>query len=63
VTQGERTACFFWVQSLVRDAGQREALFELDATIAGLRRDGADAAHVLALTALYHDLLRQWVDG
>lgn len=57
VTSGEREACFFWVQSLVRDHEARAMLFALDRTIHSLPRG---AAQVLELTALYHNLLRRW---
>jgi len=60
VTRGARLAAFFWVQSMVRDDGQRRLLFELDSSIERLRRGGADAAAVLQLTGIYHNLLRQW---
>ncbi len=60
VTRGERVASFFWVQSLVRDDGQRRLLFELDTSIQSLTRSGADPAAVLQLTGIYHNLLRQW---
>ena len=33
VTRGVRTACVFWIQSLIRDDLQREQLFELDRSI------------------------------
>lgn len=33
VTRGPRLACFFWMQGMVRDDGQRTFLFDLDATI------------------------------
>ncbi|MGB3269576.1 MAG: Fe2+-dependent dioxygenase [Rhodanobacter sp.] len=60
VTRGARLASFFWVQSLVRDDGQRRLLFELDTSIQALTRTGADHAAVLQLTGVYHNLLRQW---
>jgi PKHD-type hydroxylase len=60
VTRGARLASFFWVQSLVRDDARRRMLFELDTSIQTLTRSGADAAAVLQLTGLYHNLLRQW---
>ncbi|MHB1056809.1 MAG: Fe2+-dependent dioxygenase [Rhodanobacter sp.] len=60
VTRGARVASFFWVQSLVRDDGRRRLLFELDTSIQSLTRSGADAAAVLQLTGVYHNLLRQW---
>jgi PKHD-type hydroxylase len=62
VTRGTRLAAFFWVQSLVRDDGQRQLLFELDASIQALDAGGADAAEVLRLTGIYHNLLRRWAD-
>ena len=60
VIRGARLASFFWVQSLVRDDARRRMLFELDTSIQTLTRSGADAAAVLQLTGLYHNLLRQW---
>lgn len=60
VTRGTRLAAFFWAQSLVRDDGQRRLLLELDSSIQGLTRSGADAAAVLQLTGIYHNLLRRW---
>jgi PKHD-type hydroxylase len=63
VTRGARLAAFFWVQSLVRDDGRRRLLFELDTTIQTLTRSGADAAAVLQLTGVYHNLLRQWAES
>ena len=62
VTRGTRLAAFFWVQSLVRDDQRRRLLFELDASIQTLARDGADPAAVLQLTGVYHNLLRQWAE-
>lgn len=62
VTRGARVASFFWVQSLVRDDGRRRLLFELDSSIQSLTRSGADAATVLQLTGVYHNLLRQWAE-
>ena len=62
VTRGARVASFFWVQSLIRDDGRRRLLFELDASIQRLTRSGADAAALLQLTGVYHNLLRQWAE-
>jgi len=62
VTRGERLACFFWVQSLVRDDGRRRLLFELDVSIQRLTATGADADALLQLTGIYHNLLRQWAE-
>ncbi len=63
VTRGARVAAFFWVQSLVRDDGQRTLLFELDGAIqetAGAL--GAGSPQAVALTGVYHNLLRRWAD-
>ncbi|HEV2539584.1 MAG TPA: Fe2+-dependent dioxygenase [Frateuria sp.] len=60
VTRGVRLAAFFWVQSLVRDDGQRRLLLELDTSIQRLTQSGADARAVLQLTGIYHNLLRRW---
>jgi PKHD-type hydroxylase len=62
VTRGARIASFFWVQSLVREDRHRRMLFELDASIVDLTRSGADAASLLRLTGVYHNLLREWSD-
>lgn len=62
VTRGARLASFFWVQSMVRDDGQRRLLFEMDASVQALRRSGADPAVVLRLTGVYHNLLRRWAE-
>lgn len=60
VTYGMRVACFFWIQSLVRDEAQRAQLLLLDRTIQRLTEAGADADSLVALASVYHNLLRQW---
>ncbi|UGB37021.1 Fe2+-dependent dioxygenase [Frateuria soli] len=60
VTRGARVAAFLWVQSLVRDDGQRQLLLELDNSIQRLTQGGADADALLQLTGVYHNLLRRW---
>ena len=60
VTRGARLACFFWVQSLVRDDGQRTLLFDLDQSIQKLAATHGDEAARLSLTGSYHNLLRMW---
>ena len=37
VTRGARTCAFFWIQSLVRDEGERTLLFDLDQNLQQLR--------------------------
>ncbi len=63
VTRGVRTACFFWVQSMVRDDGARTLLFDLDRSIQALAADRGHADdEVIRLTGIYHNLLRRWAD-
>jgi PKHD-type hydroxylase len=62
VTRGVRLACFFWVQSLVRDAGERELLFRMDSAIQRLAETGGDESARIALVGTYHNLLRKWSD-
>ena len=62
VTRGERLAAFFWVQSLVRDEGERQLLFDLDVGIQKLNQDAAGHPAMVELTGVYHNLLRRWSD-
>ena len=60
VTRGARLASFFWIQSMVRDDGQRRLMFELDLSIRRLTQDIPDNPALIQLTGVYHNLLRQW---
>ena len=60
ITRGTRLACFFWVQSLVRDDGQRAMLFDMDNAIQILNQTQADEIARRKLIGVYHNLLRQW---
>lgn len=61
VTRGARIASFFWIESMVRDEGERALLYDLDQTIQGLTRHlAADNPHLVQLTGIYHNLLRRW---
>ncbi len=60
ITRGVRVACFFWVQSLVRDAGDRALLFDMDNAIQRLNQTGADEEARRTLVGLYHNLMRPW---
>lgn len=62
VTRGERIACFFWIESLVRSGEQRRLLFEMDMALTRLRETVGDNAETVALTGTYHNLLRMWAD-
>jgi PKHD-type hydroxylase len=64
VTRGRRVASFFWVQSMVRDDAARRILFEMDQGVQGAAAAlGQDDASVIALTGVYHNLLRRWADA
>ena len=60
VTRGARVSSFFWLQSMVRDDGDRTLLFDLDAAIRSLTHERADHPIAVQLTAVYHNLLRKW---
>ena len=62
VTRGARMASFFWIQSMVRDDGERTILFDLDVAIQRLMDDVPEHRSVVELTSLYHNLLRRWAD-
>jgi len=62
ITRGTRLACFFWVQSLVRDDTRRALLFDMDNAIQKLNQTGADEHARRTLVGCYHNLLRQWSD-
>ncbi len=64
VTSGNRVSSFFWVQSMIRQDTQRTLLYEMDTAIqqvAGLADEVSKKASV-ALTGVYHNLLRQWAE-
>jgi PKHD-type hydroxylase len=60
VTRGARVSSFFWIQSMVRDDGERTLLFDLDLSIQHLGADHPDHTALLRLTGVYHNLLRRW---
>lgn len=64
VTNGTRVASFFWIQSMVRDTGARDLLFDLDQ---GIQSAAASLSHddrtIIQLTGVYHNLLRRWAEA
>jgi PKHD-type hydroxylase len=62
VTRGARIASFFWIQSMIRDDGQRTLLFDLDSAIQRVASD-TDHPAVVQLTGIYHNLIRRWADA
>ncbi len=62
VARGARIASFFWIQSLVREDAQRSLLFDTDMAIVRLRQQVGDNDQIVALTGVYHNLLRRWAE-
>ena len=62
VTKGARISSFFWIQSMVRDDGERTILFDMDMAIQRIAENAPDHPSVLELTGVYHNLLRRWAD-
>jgi PKHD-type hydroxylase len=62
VTRGARIASFFWIQSMIRDDGERTLLFDLDVAIQRINGGGSDPSSAVQLTGIYHNLLRRWAD-
>ena len=61
VTQGERLACYLFMQSVVKDTGCRSHLNEMDQALMALRqKHGEEQPEVIRLTGLYNNLLRRW---
>lgn len=60
VTGGSRVAAFFWIQSMVKDDGERTLLFNLDRAIMQLGQSAPDQPALVQLTAIYHNLVRKW---
>lgn len=63
ISRGKRVASFFWIQSMVRDDGERGLLFDLDMAIGQVSEAQPDHPGVVALTSCYHNLLRRWADA
>ena len=62
ITRGSRIASFFWTQSMIRDESKRSLLFDMDMAIIKLNRDHPGHPSNVELTAVYHNLLRQWAE-
>lgn len=62
VTRGARVCSFFWIQSMVRDDGDRTLLFDIDTAIQRIVNESPDHPSALQLTGVYHNLLRKWAE-
>lgn len=63
VQSGTRIACFMFLQSMVRDAGQRRLLYDMDMALLQLRQTVGETEPVVQLTGTYHNLLRAWAEN
>lgn len=62
VTNGARISSFFWIQSMIRDDGERLILFDMDMAIQRIAENAPEHPSVIQLTGVYHNLLRRWAD-
>jgi PKHD-type hydroxylase len=63
VIRGERLVSVLWIESMVRDDGERALLFDLDQSIQALAGAlGLEHPEVVRLTGVYHNLVRHWAD-
>ena len=65
VVRGTRKACFFWLQSMIRDGAQRRVLYDLDQAIINLHKllpESLENPELLSLASCYHNLLRLWAE-
>jgi PKHD-type hydroxylase len=62
VTRGARISSFFWIQSMIRDDGQRTLLFDLDMAIQRIVGEAPDHPAAVQLTGVYHNLIRMWAE-
>jgi len=62
VTKGARISSFFWIQSMVRDDGERTILFDMDMAIQRIAENAPEHPSIIQLTGVYHNLLRRWAD-
>ncbi len=63
VTQGQRIACFMFMQSMVRDPNKRRLLYDMDMALLQLRQNHGETGPVVQLTGSYHNLLRMWAEN
>jgi PKHD-type hydroxylase len=62
VTSGVRLAAVTWVQSLVRDLGDREILFDLDTTRQAMFEKYGKTPEFDLISKSHANLLRKWAD-
>lgn len=62
VTSGNRLAAITWIQSLVRDAGDREILFDLDTARQAIFQQHGKTREFDLICKAHANLLRKWAE-
>ncbi|GAB1542001.1 Fe2+-dependent dioxygenase [Scytonema sp. NUACC21] len=62
VTEGTRLAAVTWVQSLIRDSGEREILFDLETVRQVMFQKYGKTPEFDLISKTHANLLRKWVD-
>ncbi len=62
VTEGERVACVTWIQSLVKDTGKRELLYQLKSIQESIAAKDMQSTENLSILQVYSNLMRMWTD-
>jgi PKHD-type hydroxylase len=62
VTRGERLAVVGWVQSMIRDAAQRDILFDLDQSVEAVHATQGKSPLFDTLAKTRSNLLRMWAE-
>lgn len=62
VTRGERLVAVTWIQSMVRDPGKRELLYELAQARNDLMKQNPDSPTTRQVDHTYVNLIRMWSD-
>ena len=62
VTSGERLAAVTWVQSYIRDPGQREILFDMNKIRRQLDKQSPDNEETDLAHKVYANLMRLWIE-
>ena len=62
ITRGARVSSFFWIQSMVRDDGERTLLFDLDNAAQAVGAGDPNSPNAIKLIGIYHNLLRRWAE-
>jgi PKHD-type hydroxylase len=62
VTRGERLAIVGWVRSFIRNAEQRETLFDLDQVVAYLKASNAERGIMNPVMKVRNTLTRMWAE-